>query len=122
VTEPLVRLLVLAVIALLVGIAVWRRRRVHTVLPKAVQRSDLAPGVHFFASSTCSTCVPARRALTAVYGSAFTETVYETDPTRFAALGIESVPTVYVLGSDGTGLRWEGVPRRRALPRHPGGS
>lgn len=115
------RVAVLGLIALLVVWEIWRRRRVTIVRPQEVTRPDLGAGVHLFASATCHTCEPARRALVEVYGKDFREVVYEKDPALFAAAGIRSVPSIFVLGPGGMGLLWEGVPRRSDLPGRPTG-
>jgi hypothetical protein len=115
-TEPQLRLLILGAIALAVAIAVLLRRRGLLVRPFPVKRPDIGEGVHLFASRTCRECEPARAALTATYGDQINEVYFDDDPTRFGTLGIEAVPTVMVLGPDGSGLAWKGVPRRSDLP------
>lgn len=116
-SEPALRVLIVGSIAAVFVVVLLNRGRVPRTRPVPISRPDLGPGVHFFASATCRPCLAARAALEAVYGDEFNEISYETDPTRFGALGIKSVPTVMALGPAGEGLMWQGVPKAGDLPR-----
>ncbi|HJR88156.1 MAG TPA: hypothetical protein VJ930_10925 [Acidimicrobiia bacterium] len=117
------RIIILGLVAAAVIFAVWRSDRVKRPAPISVSRPDLGEGVHFFSSDTCSTCTNTRRVLETVYGHGFSEVRFEDDPAGFAAYGVSSVPSVFILDSDGRGTRLEGVPSRRQLralgSRHP---
>lgn len=109
------RLIILALVAVAVVFAVWRFDRAKRVEPVRVSRTDLGAGVHFFSSATCATCIDTRQVLQAVYGDDFSEVRFEDDPAGFGAYGVASVPTVFILDTDGQGHRFEGVPSRRQL-------
>ncbi|HJU52119.1 MAG TPA: thioredoxin family protein [Acidimicrobiia bacterium] len=109
------RIIILGLVAAVVMVAVWRSRRSKRTEPVHVSRPDLGAGVHFFSSATCAPCVDARRVLESVYGDGFVEIRFEDDPAGFGVYGISSVPTVFVLDSDGNGRRFEGVPSPRRL-------
>ncbi len=109
------RIIILVLIAAAVVFAVWRFDRAKRVTPVRVSRPDLGAGVHFFSSETCATCIDARRVLQDVYGDEFREVRFEDDPAGFGAHDVSSVPTVFVLGPDGNGTRFEGVPTRHQL-------
>ncbi|HEY7583208.1 MAG TPA: hypothetical protein VIB78_06280 [Acidimicrobiia bacterium] len=109
------RIIILVLVAAAVVLAVWRFDRAKRVRPVQVTRADLGAGVHFFSAATCATCLDARQVLQAVYGNDFSEVRFEDDPTGFGAYGVASVPTVFILGADGQGVRFEGVPSRRQL-------
>ncbi|MGQ0847916.1 MAG: hypothetical protein ACT4OP_02120 [Actinomycetota bacterium] len=119
-SEEIIRWLVLGGLALAVAAAAWRARRVSygrpVPLPPTVHSSGLGPGVHFFSSSTCSTCVEARKVLAGIYGSGYSEIRYEDDPVGFGRFEMGSVPAVVVIDPDGGSYMIKGVPRRRDLP------
>jgi hypothetical protein len=109
------RIVILALVAGAVVLAVWRFDRAKRVGPVRVTRADLGAGVHFFSSATCVSCLDARQVLQAVYGNDFSEVRFEDDPAGFGAYRVASVPTVFILGTGGQGVRFEGVPSRRQL-------
>ena len=80
-------------------------------------RTDLGPGVHLFSSGTCRPCLDARKVVESVTGGAFSEVRFEDDPARFGGFGVAKVPAVFVIGEDGSGLLWEGIPARNDLRR-----
>ena len=74
---------------------------------------DLGSGPHFFSSTACDSCRSARRKLSEVIGAdGFTEHVWEQEPGVFAALGINAVPAVLLVGADGSGTLYPGKPHR----------
>lgn len=109
------RIIILGVVAVVALVSIWRSSRTRPPTSHRVSRPDLGPGVHFFSSATCASCSNARRVLQDVYGDKFSEVRFEDDPAGFSTFGVASVPTVFVLGPDGAGIRWEGVPGRRQL-------
>ena len=113
------RITILGLVVLVAAVSFWRSGRAPRGSAEPVSRPDLRVGVHLFSSATCVSCVDARRVLREAYGDGFTEIRFEDDPAGFGAYGIESVPTVFVIGTEGRGTRWEGVPPRRQLPRNP---
>lgn len=117
--EPLVRLAVVAVAAVMVvGFALFRKRR-STLDTRRIEHPGLSPGVYLFSSDTCVDCQTARRALESQVGSDYTEISWESDRERFDELGIRDVPSTLVVGEDGSGLWFPGVPRRRLNPDNP---
>jgi hypothetical protein len=109
------RIIILGALALVVAVAVWRSTPRAKAKLSEVSRPDLGPGVYFFSSDTCAPCHDTRRVLHSAYGDAVIEIRFDDDPSGFAQYGVSSVPTVFVLGSDGSGTRLEGVPSRRQL-------
>lgn len=76
---------------------------------RAVQATDLAPGVYLFSSSTCSTCKTARTRLEERIGAGkYTELVWEEDPGPFQALGVDAVPSVLFVAAGGRGRLYVG--------------
>lgn len=109
-------LVVIAVAAVVAMVVLFARRRPRTsVRPIVVE--ELAPGVYLFSSADCDACARARAQLTA-RAETFVETTWSDDPDTFAALGIDAVPSVVIVGDDGRG-RWfrGGVPPAREIPR-----
>jgi hypothetical protein len=113
------RIIILGFMAAAVLLAIWQSGRAKRGAPTRVARPDLGPGVHFFSSETCATCIDARKILQSLYGDRFAEIRFEDDPVEFGAFGVRSVPTVFVLDADGSGIRIEGVPSRRQLESGP---
>ncbi|MGH8957419.1 MAG: hypothetical protein ACRDVK_01960 [Acidimicrobiia bacterium] len=114
-SDLLWRIIILGLVAAAVIFSIWRFDRAKRAVPVRVTRPDLGPGVHFFSSETCATCTDARQVLQSVYGDGFKEIRFEDDPNGFGALGVRSVPTVFVLDHQGAGIRIEGVPSRSQL-------
>jgi hypothetical protein len=115
-SETGIRLLVIAAVLLLGGVAAVTTSRTKRARPARATRDDLPPGVHLFTSATCATCTEARTVIASTYRNAFTETRFEDDPQSFGHHGIARVPTAIIVLSDGTAWVFEGVPRRRDLP------
>ena len=113
------RIIILGFMAAAVLLAIWQSGRAKRTAPTRVARPDLGPGVHFFSSETCGTCVDARNILQSLYGDRFAEIRFEDDPVGFGAFDVRSVPTVFVLDADGSGIRIEGVPSRHQLESGP---
>ncbi|MGH8925053.1 MAG: hypothetical protein ACRDWA_10510 [Acidimicrobiia bacterium] len=113
------RIIILGVVAVAALFSIWRSSQSKRAKPVHVARSDLGPGVHFFSSETCATCLDTRRVLQSVYGDAFREVRFEDDPAGFGSFAVSSVPTIFVLGPDGNGIRLEGVPSPRQLRSDP---
>lgn len=110
--------LILAAIGLVLVVASVRHRSVRS--PRPVRAESMQAGVYLFASSTCETCDRAREKLDRGIGEdGYTELVWEQDPGPFGELGVEAVPSVVVLGNDGTGRLFPGQPERalRAIRR-----
>ena len=120
-SEPILQLLVLAGVVAVVAVLAWVGARRRIANPLEAVRPDLSPGVHFFSSSTCSACLPARAALTKVIGTDFIEVRFEDDPSGFSRWAIGTVPTVIVVRESGQAVVFEGVPRKRDLRRVVGG-
>lgn len=119
-TEEAARIVVIgAGVLVVVAVALWSRRTGDRARVKAtpVTRPDLAPGVHLFSSGTCAPCLEARKVVDSVTAGVFNEVRFEDDPVRFGAFAIARVPAVIVVGTDGEGLLWEGVPARNDLRR-----
>lgn len=113
------RIVILGIVAATVLLAIWQSSRAKSAAPTRVARPDLGPGVHFFSSETCAACVDARKVLQSVYGDRFAEIRFEDDPVGFGAFDVRSVPTVFVLNAESTGIRIEGVPSLRQLESGP---
>lgn len=74
---------------------------------------DIDPGTHFFSSRACDSCRSARRKLTEAVGTGgFLEHVWEDEPGVFAELGVDAVPAVLLVSSDGAGTLYPGKPDR----------
>jgi len=117
-SEPVLRLIVLAGVALVVAVSWWMARP-DRAKPVATHRPDLAPGAYFFASETCGTCIPARKVVKAVLGDRVHEIRFEDHPGGFGAHQITMVPTLLIVREGGEALLFEGVPTRRQLRRLP---
>lgn len=115
-SDPGIRVLVIAGVLLVVAIAAWSAGRNRKVRPLRAIRDDLPPGVHLFTSSTCAACAEARKVIVSVYGSDFTEIRHEDDPSAFGHHRIARAPTTIVVFGENRALMFEGVPRRRQLP------
>lgn len=113
-TEPVLRLVVLAVVALVV-LGFWWKARPDRARPIATHRPDLGPGVYFFSSETCGACVPARRVVIAELGDKVREIRFEDQPGGLGSFAIERVPTLLVVKEGGEAVLFEGVPTRRQL-------
>ena len=121
-TEPGVRIAVVLAIIALSAVAATMAGRTKRARPIVTTRTDLLPGVHLFTSSTCSTCTEARRVIASSYGDDFNEIRHEEDPESFGQHGITRVPTAIVALPGGEARIFEGVPRKRDLPRPWAGS
>jgi hypothetical protein len=115
-TEPVLRLLVLAGVVAVVA-AFWWQTRPDRAKPVTTQRPDLAPGAYFFSSETCGSCVPARKAVRSSLGDRVHEIRFEDHPGGFGAHQITKVPTLLIVREGGEAVLFEGVPRRRHLRR-----
>jgi hypothetical protein len=113
-TEPVLRLLVLAGVVVMVA-AFWWFARPDRAKPVATQRRDLAPGGYFFSSETCGSCVPARKVVMATLGDRVQEIRFEDHPDGFGTHQITRVPTLLIVREGGDAVLFEGVPRRRHL-------
>jgi hypothetical protein len=115
-TDTSIRLAVVLSIVVIAGMAAVMAGRAKRARPVITTRTDLAPGVHLFTSSTCRTCKEARRVVASTYGNEFREIRHEEDPESFGRHGITRVPTAIVMFLDGEATVFEGVPRKRDLP------
>jgi hypothetical protein len=113
--EPILRFLIVLLAASLVTLAGWLARRPRRVGSEPLAHTALEPGVYLFTSGTCSSCEPARAVVAAKYHT-YQEIRWEEGTVEFSRHGIGRVPTLIVVHRDGTGLRWEGVPRAAELP------
>ncbi len=113
-TEPVLRLLVLAGVVAVVA-AFWWQARPDRAEPVSTHRPDLAPGAYFFSSETCGSCVPARKVVMSSLGDRVHEIRFEDHPGGFGAHQITRVPTLLIVRPGGEALMFEGVPRRRHL-------
>ncbi len=107
-TEEVGRLLaVLGVVAVALVVALLQRRGTSI---RRVQRSftGLDAGVYLFSSDTCQTCNLMRERLQAA-GTPFTEVSAERDSRLFEAQGIGRVPSVALVGRDGSGWMASGI-------------
>lgn len=116
-SEPVLRVFLLAAVALAVVTVAWFGARRRMARPRQAVRLDLDPGTHLFSSSTCAECEIARSALQHVLGREFAEVRFEDDPVGFGLFGIAKVPTVIVVGKAGEAIVFEGVPRKKDLRR-----
>ena len=90
--------------------AVARRR------PRRRNLVGLGPGVVLFTSQRCPGCDPVRARLIEVLGpEGFREIKWTENPQPFTDHRIARVPTTAAVGTDGTGLLWEGMPPVRML-------
>jgi hypothetical protein len=100
-----VRLIVVAIAALVVAIAIRRALRSDPSV-RGVDTVDLAAAgqvtsrVVFFSSSSCGTCDDARAVVSAVYPR-FQERSWEADADALTAAGIDEVPLTVVVGRRG---------------------
>ena len=84
---------------------------------RAVEASGYLPGLYFFSSTTCATCLAARSEIEAAVGaSGYTELTWEGDPEVLSTLGVGAVPAVMIVDDHGRGRLYPGPPRR-ALAR-----
>lgn len=116
-SETILRLVVLLGVILVVALVAWIGSRRHLARPEEAIRTDLAPGVHLFSSSTCGSCAQVRGVLTDVVGAGFAEIRFEDDPPGFGRFAIARVPTVIVVRESGQATVFEGIPRRRDLQK-----
>lgn len=112
-TDLSTRLLVLGTIGLVIlGLVLWRRRPAHS---RPISRPELGAGIHFFTSSSCSTCARVRDRLDQTIPGRYQEVRFEDDPVGFGGYGVSSVPTLMVVDGAGDGRAWEGMPSMREL-------
>lgn len=107
-----------AVLVLVVGVALLRRRSLHS--PRSVRAESLGPGVYFFASATCQTCDRAREKLDHRLGEdGYTEFNWAENTDLFEELEVSAVPSVLVVAEGGAGRLYPGQPERalRAIRR-----
>ncbi|HEY7565856.1 MAG TPA: hypothetical protein VIA81_13100 [Acidimicrobiia bacterium] len=110
-----VRALVLAGVVIVVALIARLRARPRKATTRLIHRSDLNPGLYLFSSATCADCIGARKVAKSVAGDAVVEIAFEADPARFGSFGVETVPTVVVVGRVGEAVEFQGVPHRREL-------
>ena len=115
-TDTGIRIAVVLAIIVIAGMAAAMAGRTRRARPVISTRTDLAPGIHLFTSSTCRTCTEARRVVASTYGNEFREIRHEDEPESFGRHGITRVPTAIVMFPDGEARVFEGVPRKRDLP------
>lgn len=97
-----------AVLVIALAVALIRRNPVRRTVESS---GDLTPGVYLFTSGTCADCLPARERLAEMLGTdGFREIEWEQDPDSFAHAGIEVVPSMLVVGADGSATSFPGVP------------
>lgn len=104
-------LVVAAAVLIVAGVALIARH-----LPRARARPlvghGLAPGVYLLTSADCGACDRARSTLRR-RGIDFAELAWHDDQARFESTGVDAVPSVIVVSSDGAGRWWRGgVPPR----------
>lgn len=105
--EPLVRLaVVFGAVLLVFGVRAVRSLR-QPRRSRPIPESGLEPGLYLFSSATCEQCAEARARLS---GRNFRDLVWEEDHEVFDRLGIGDVPSLMVVGSDGTAVWYPGVP------------
>ena len=94
------------------GVALLVRQRAKRS-DRVIDAGGLAPGIYFFSSSTCETCVGARRDLSRLLGpDAFIEFAWEDTPGVFDELGIEAVPATLIVSDGGHAVLYPGAPAR----------
>lgn len=101
---------VAAAFLIAVGIAMARRGNRRPV--RSIRSLDLAAGVYLFTSEGCSTCEAARSKMDGSLSDEYTELVWEREPERFHALGVDAVPSVLIVDGKGHGQLYPGQPDR----------
>lgn len=109
--ETLTRLLLIGGFLMISFIAVLLLQRRASRQFRRIDRTGLAPGIHFFSSGTCAECTPARMVLVERLGAnGFVEHTWEADSAVLEALGIDAVPATLVVDKAGAGKLWTGMP------------
>lgn len=115
----LVRLVIVAVLALLVvviarGTRRWQRP---THEPVDVSEADLPAGIVLFTSTECEKCRAARD-IVKTLDAPLREVTWELEPGLLDAVGVTAVPLTIIIGSDGeVASQVVGVPSKRKLER-----
>lgn len=99
----------LAVAGVVVLVQRWRAAR-----PRRTSGpTGLAPGLYFFSSSDCETCLQARETLDARLGTdAYTEIEWQERGDVFERVGVDAVPAMVIVSADGRGSIYPGQPER----------
>lgn len=102
--------LILGAIAIIVvSVAVIRHRASKPV--RRIREPGLEPGIHFFSSSSCLECDPARAVLVEHVGAeGFVEHKWEQESDLFDRLGIDGVPATLRVDRSGRGALRPGKP------------
>jgi hypothetical protein len=110
-----VRLIVVgsaAALVVIVAVLTGRRPRVR----RSIDDTGLPAGIYLFTSGGCGQCAEARDRLAGVVGeSGYTEVPWENEPATFERLGVGQAPSTLVVGPDGSGTWYAGVPNRVSL-------
>lgn len=99
----------LAVAGVVVAAQRWRARRpLRTPGP-----TGLDPGLYLFSSSDCDTCRQARETLDARIGrDGYVEIEWQDQDDVFTEVGVDAVPTVVIVSTNGRGRIFPGQPGR----------
>lgn len=106
------RLLLLAILAVVVVAVIYLARRRPVLTSRELTATGMPRGTYLLTSDGCDTCERAREALTR-RDVHYTELSWQKNPEVFDRLGIDAVPSVVVVGEDGSGRWWRGgVPNK----------
>jgi hypothetical protein len=118
--DPLIRLLIVAVVVVVAGLAVWAIRGRGSGRKIRLDQDLLGPGTYFFTSETCAGCVPARDRLVGALGSdGFREIRWESQPEMFEALEIDAVPATLVVDKSRRSTLYPGDGRKALETLNP---
>jgi hypothetical protein len=110
VNEPLIRLLIVAVVASVALLLASGVRRGLAVRRRAVTFPSLDAGVTLFVSKGCSSCERVMAALDDAGVEEVTLVDWDESPQVFLDLGIDRVPTLVHLDDQGSGWSVQGIP------------
>ena len=116
-TEPTLRLLLVAVAAVLaVGVGVVSGRGA-ALRRRRLTDTGLEPGIYLFSSPTCTACETVHGVLDRVVPGRYVTVDWPQDEDRFTALAVDKVPTVVRVNPDGAGWKTQGVISERRARR-----
>ena len=107
-----VRLVAIAVAAVVVALFASVLKRVRSRPLRSIAVTGLEPGTYLFTSGDCSECARARTRLAESTGPrGYTEVAWESEPGVFQRLEVDAVPSTLVVADDGSGVWHAGGPR-----------
>ena len=118
-SDPVVRILVVAVVVGIAVVVAWILRRFTNPPHPTVTVGEVGdrPGIVLFTSTTCPTCKEVI-ALLQEMELPYREVTSDLEPQRFETWGVLAVPvTVVVDGESNVVAAMSGVPKRRAISR-----